>query len=56
MEIWCVEVQFSGGLTEAAQSDSTIWIVTRESQDAIWNAAWLMTMSSLWPYEACGGR
>jgi hypothetical protein len=53
-ELWCVEVHFSGDLAEAARYDSTIWIVTRESQEASWTAAWLMTMSSIWPYEACG--
>ncbi|HSF79895.1 MAG TPA: hypothetical protein VLA49_01595 [Anaerolineales bacterium] len=54
IEIWCVEVQLTGEQNQTGQSESTIWIVTRENQDASWIAAWLMTMSSIWPYQACG--
>jgi hypothetical protein len=54
MEIWCVEVQVSAGPAEVGGSGSTIWIIIRDNQDTSWEAAWLMTMSSLWPYQACG--
>jgi len=51
-EIWCVEVDHS----PTNETDpELIWIVTRPNQQTEWNAAMLATMSSSWPYEACGG-
>ncbi len=55
LEVWCVEVQTTEGRAGAAPSGPIIWIVTRQGREAPWQAAWLLTMSSIWPYEACGG-
>ena len=54
MEIWCVETRISAPSDPAIDGEKLIWIVIRENQEAQWNAALLATMSSLWPYEACG--
>ena len=53
METWCVEVEPVGKDASGAPGPM-IWIVTRTGPEATWFAAPLMTMSSLWPYEACG--
>jgi hypothetical protein len=54
MEIWCVEAQPASSLNPEEQPAPFIWILIRESQDAEWTAAMLMTMSAMWPYQACG--
>jgi hypothetical protein len=54
MEIWCVETRISAPNDPTVDGEKLIWIVIRENQEAQWNAALLATMSSLWPYEACG--
>jgi hypothetical protein len=54
MEIWCVEAQPASSLNPEEQPAPFIWIVVRESQDAEWTAAMLVTMSAMWPYQACG--
>ena len=54
MEVWCVETRISAPNDPAVNGEKLIWIVTRETQEAHWRAALLATMSSLWPYEACG--
>ena len=54
LEVWCVEVQTTEGQAGVDPSEPFIWIVTRQGREAPWQAAWLLTMSSLWPYEACG--
>ena len=53
-EVWCVEAQPSSNLESSGISQPTIWIVVREDQDAEWTSAMLMTMSAIWPYQACG--
>jgi len=50
MEIWCVEAENASD----HESETMIWFVARQSEDSAWDAALLMTMSSIWPYEACG--
>jgi hypothetical protein len=54
METWCVEVQPSAGNDGSRGPEPMIWIVTSADEEATWFAAPLMTMSSLWPYTACG--
>lgn len=54
MEIWCVEAQPASSLDLEEKPAPFIWILIRESQDAEWTAAMLMTMSAMWPYQACG--
>lgn len=39
---------------ESIIGETVTWIVFRNDEEADWNAAMLATMSSLWPYEACG--
>ena len=55
METWCVETRISAPSDPTIDGEKLIWIVIRENHEARWNAALLATMSSLWPYEACGG-
>jgi hypothetical protein len=54
LEIWCVETRISAPSDPTVDGEKMIWIVIRENQEAPWKAALLATMSSLWPYEACG--
>ena len=56
MEVWCVEAQPASSLNPEEQLAPFIWIVVRESQDAEWTSAMLMTMSAMWPYQACGAE
>ena len=53
-EIWCVETSVSAPYDPSLDGEKLIWIIIRENQEARWNAALLATMSSIWPYEACG--
>lgn len=52
-EIWCVEAEVSAH-DPLIDGERMIWIVIRENDDVNWSAALLATMSSTWPYEACG--
>ncbi len=54
MEIWCVEAEALSSDDPAAGDDRLVWIVTRDNEGARWTAALLATMSSIWPYQACG--
>jgi hypothetical protein len=54
MEIWCVEISQPPGQGEAKSLVPMIWIITRAYLRGEWMAAPLMTMSSSWPYQACG--
>jgi hypothetical protein len=55
-EVWCVEAQPSDKPGLSGKPQPTIWIVVRENQDAEWTSAMLMTMSAIWPYQACGAE
>lgn len=55
-EVWCVEAQPSSNLESLVIPLPTIWIVVRENQDTEWTSAMLMTMSAIWPYQACGAE
>ena len=52
-EVWCVEAEAA---SDDAEADGTVakWIVMRNDGETEWSVAMLATMSSLWPYEACG--
>ena len=54
MELWCVEVQNDLQLASSVEGNNTIWIVVKPEEGSDWSASILMTMSSLWAYEACG--
>ncbi|MFC2028925.1 hypothetical protein ACFLTX_03255 [Chloroflexota bacterium] len=54
MEIWCVEAEISSKVEPSINGELLIWIVMRENKDRQWSAALLASMSSTWPYEACG--
>ena len=54
LELWCVEVQYDLQLAPSGDGNSTIWIVVKPDERSAWSASILMTMSSLWAYEACG--
>ena len=54
MEVWCVEAEMSSVDDMSVEGEPLIWIVIRENENASWTAALLATMSSLWPYKACG--
>ena len=52
-EVWCVEAEISSE-DPAVDGNLLVWIVTRGDREAPWSAALLMSLSSTWPYEACG--
>ncbi len=54
MQMWCVEAESPVTTEGAAPPDRTVWIVTRPDENSPWSVAMLFTMSSLWPYQACG--
>lgn len=54
MQIWCVEAEPLATPGSDTSADKTVWIVTRPDKDSPWATAMLFTMSSLWPYQACG--
>ncbi len=54
MEVWCVETEITAAEDASLIGETLTWIVMRDNQDADWTAAMLATMSSTWPYEACG--
>ena len=54
MEVWCVEAEMSSAEDISVEGERLIWIIIRENKNAPWTAALLATMSSIWPYQACG--
>ena len=54
LEVWCVEAEMSSANDTSVEAERLIWIVIRENENASWTAALLATMSSTWPYKACG--
>ena len=54
MEVWCVETEIIAAEDVELIGETLTWIVIRDNEDADWTAAMLATMSSIWPYEACG--
>ncbi len=52
-EVWCVEAEAT---SDDLEVDGTVakWIVMRSAGETEWSVSMLATMSSLWPYEACG--
>ena len=54
MEVWCVETEITAAKNASIIGASVTWIVIRNDENADWSAAMLATMSSTWPYEACG--
>jgi len=54
MEVWCVEAEISSTEDPSLNGELLVWIVIREKRDSPWQAALLFSMSSTWPYEACG--
>ena len=54
MEIWCVETEIITADDTSIIGEPVTWIVTRNDEKSNWQSAMLATMSSTWPYEACG--
>jgi hypothetical protein len=54
MDVWCVEAEISSSDDPSVDGELLVWIVTRENQEAPWSAALLASLSSIWPYQACG--
>ena len=54
METWCVEAEISSPDDASVDGERLVWIVIRENEEARWTAALLASMSSIWPYQACG--
>jgi hypothetical protein len=54
METWCVEAEISSSDDPAVDGGLLVWIVMRENDETRWSAALLASMSSIWPYQACG--
>ena len=54
METWCIELEPPAGNDGSTGPEPIMWIAARPDQEAAWFATPLMTMSSLWPYQACG--
>jgi hypothetical protein len=54
MEVWCVEAEISSADDPSVDGELLVWIVTRENQGGRWSAALLASLSSTWPYQACG--
>lgn len=53
MQTWCVEVKPPADPGAAASPELAIWVVTKPDAESDWSAGMLLTMSSLWPYQAC---
>lgn len=53
-EVWCVEAEVSSADDPSVDGELLVWIVIREDEQTHWSAALLATMSSIWPYQACG--
>lgn len=54
MEVWCIETEVTAATDDSIIGETITWIMFRNDEEANWNVAMLATMSSLWPYEACG--
>jgi hypothetical protein len=54
MEAWCVETEITAAKDALTIGEMIIWIVIQNDDKAEWQVAMLATMSSIWPYEACG--
>ena len=54
MEVWCVETEITAATDASIIGETVTWIIFRNDKKADWDTAMLATMSSLWPYEACG--
>jgi hypothetical protein len=54
MEVWCVEAEISSEADPSVDGELLVWIVIRENEEARWSAALLASLSSTWPYQACG--
>lgn len=54
MEVWCVETKITAATDASIIGETVTWIVIKNDDKADWNVAMLATMSSIWPYEACG--
>jgi len=54
METWCVEAEMSSTEDPSVDGELLVWIVMRENDGTRWSAALLASMSSIWPYQACG--
>ncbi len=53
-EIWCVDTEIDSPDNPDIHGETLIWILFRFPVENSWSAALLATMSSTWPYEACG--
>ncbi|UCH60670.1 MAG: hypothetical protein JSV61_04105 [Anaerolineales bacterium] len=53
-EVWCVETEITEAVEVSIIGETVTWIVFRDDEEADWMVAMLATMSSTWPYEACG--
>lgn len=53
-EVWCVEAATYSANDPSVDGEVLVWIVIRENREAEWSAALLASLSSLWPYQACG--
>jgi hypothetical protein len=54
METWCVEAEMTSTGDPSVDGDLLVWILTRGNEEKRWSAALLASMSSIWPYQACG--
>jgi len=54
MEVWCVDAEISSTDDPSVDGNVLEWIVIRENEEPRWSAALLASMSSIWPYQACG--
>ena len=54
MEVWCVEAEIFSAVDPSVDGELLVWIITRENQGARWSASLLASLSSIWPYRACG--
>ncbi|HKJ37221.1 MAG TPA: hypothetical protein VJ972_00470 [Anaerolineales bacterium] len=54
IEVWCVEAEITTATDASIIGETVTWIMFRNDEKADWDVAMLATMSSIWPYEACG--
>jgi hypothetical protein len=54
LEVWCVEAEISSPGDPEVDGSRMEWIVTRRAGERTWSAALLASLSSTWPYQACG--
>lgn len=53
-EIWCVDLELNGERDGLPQVESMEWFLAREKDQQEWRVAPLLTMSTIWPNQACG--